>query len=205
MENNMETKQTRIAIYSRVSTDGQDADNQLNQLREFAPRLGQIVFEFVDRGISGGTANRPQFQAMFQAAERKEFDILLFWSMDRLTREGTRETLNHLYRLEQAGIGFKSLTEPYLDSASIMKDVVLALLATMARQEKIRISERTKAGLATAKARGQRLGQKPVEVDLIQLSALHKQGLGVRQIAARLNVSKSTIANRLQGGLLVAA
>src|SRR5580704_17261232 len=125
--------QTRVAIDSRVSTDGQYTENQLRQLREFAQKNGlQVVQEFVDRGISGGTADRAEFQLMFQAAERREFDQLLFWSMDRLTREGTRETLNHLHRLEQAGVGFRSLTEQYLDSTSIMKDVVLALLATMA-------------------------------------------------------------------------
>src|SRR5579859_6490313 len=199
MENNTMTNRNRLAIYARVSTAQQESENQMKDLRDFATKLGgTVVFEFIDSGISGGTANRPEFKKMFEAAERKEFDTLLFWSCDRFTREGTRETLNHLHRLQQAGVGFRSFTEQYLDSTSIMKDVVLALLATIAKQEKIRISERTKAGLALARERGVVLGNKPVEVDASRLAELRSQKLSVRKIAFILGVSKSTVANRLQ-------
>jgi DNA invertase Pin-like site-specific DNA recombinase len=91
----------RCALYVRVSTKdkGQDYTNQLNQLREFASRQGwTIVVEFCDT-VSGGTAEREQFRAMFKAASRREFDVLLFWSLDRLSREGAFETLQHLQRL----------------------------------------------------------------------------------------------------------
>jgi DNA invertase Pin-like site-specific DNA recombinase len=190
---------TRVAIYSRVSTDKQDTQNQLSQLRlEAAAKPDWTVrFEFVDT-CTGGTSEREQFQLMFEAAERHEFDLLLFWSLDRLTREGTLETLQHLRRLEKAGVGFRSLTEPYLDSAGIMKDVVMALLATQAKQEKIRISERTRAGLHTARLRGARLGRPESAVDTQKLVELRSRGLSVRAIARQLNIPKSTIQNRLQ-------
>lgn len=192
------TNGNRLAIYARVSTNHQESENQLKDLREFAAKLGgRVLFEFVDNGISGGTANRPEFKKMFDAAERKEFDTLLFWSCDRFTREGTRETLNHLHRLQQSGVGFRSFTEQYLDSTSIMKDVVLALLATIAKQEKIRISERTKAGLAMARQRGVQLGNRPVPMDMARAREMRANRFSLREIASELGVSHITVRNRL--------
>ena len=90
-----------IAIYSRVSTKdkGQDVENQLRQLREFCAKQGwAIVREFIDHA-SGKRSDREQFQAMFAATSRREFDCVLFWSLDRFSREGVYETLQHLQRL----------------------------------------------------------------------------------------------------------
>lgn len=188
----------RVAIYSRISTDKQDSTNQLTDLRDFAQRQGwSVVFEFVDTA-TGGTADREQFQLMFQAAERHEFDTLLFWSTDRLTREGTLETLQHLRRLEQAGVGFRSFTEQYLDSTGIMKDVVLALLATMAKQEKVRISERTKAGLMVARSRGVKLGRPARIFDVQKASRMLSEGLSKRQVSRNLNIPLSTLLDRIE-------
>lgn len=187
----------KTAIYSRVSTDKQDAVNQLTQLRELVSRMGWIlVEEFVDT-CTGGTSDREAFQRMFAAAERGEFQKVVFWSLDRLTREGTLETLQHLKRLEKAGCGYKSMQETELDTDNPYKDVFISLRATQAKLEKQRISERTKAGLATARARGVVLGNRPVGVNMTKLSELHSQGFSVRKIAEVLGVSKSTVANRL--------
>ena len=188
----------RIAIYSRVSTDKQDTTNQLTDLRAFAEKQGwNVVLEFIDTA-TGGTSDREQFQLMFQAAERHEFDTLLFWSTDRLTREGTLETLQHLRRLEEAGVGFRSLTEQYLDSTGIMKDVVLALLATMAKQEKVRISERTKAGLAVARSRGVKLGRPTRIFDVQKASQMLANGMSKRQVSRSLNIPLSTLLDRVE-------
>ncbi len=115
----------RVAIYARVSTrDKQEVDNQLTQLRDFAAKQGWTVQrEFVDRE-TGSTADREEFQQMFAAASRRQFDLLLFWSLDRLSREGALETLQHLNRLTGYGIAYRSFTEPYLDSCGIFKDAV---------------------------------------------------------------------------------
>ena len=94
------------AIYARVSTrdKGQTNDNQLRELRDFAERLGYSVYkEYCDQE-SGGTAERPQFQQLFQDAHQRRFDVVLFWSLDRFSREGVTETLNHLQRLTAAGV-----------------------------------------------------------------------------------------------------
>src|SRR5689334_6672006 len=134
-----------IAIYSRVSTrDGrQDTENQQRQLREFAAKQGwTVVREFVDHA-SGKRSDRDAFQQMFSAASRREFDCVLFWSLDRFSREGVYETLMHLQRLTSYGVGYRSLTEMYLDSCGLFKDAVVSILATIAKQERIRLSERT--------------------------------------------------------------
>src|SRR5215469_16691820 len=108
----------RVAVYARVSTKdrGQDAGNLLVQLREFASKQAwSVVAEYVDEE-SGAKGDRYEFQQMFQDAHRRKFDLLLFWSLDRLSREGVLETLQHLNRLTSYGVGYKSFTEQYLDS-----------------------------------------------------------------------------------------
>ena len=127
----------KIALYARVSTKdkGQDTENQLTQMREFAAaQKWTVAHAYIDR-TSGKHSDRDQFQKLFADASRR-FDLMLFWSLDRFSREGVLETLNHLRRLEAAGVGFRSLTEQYLDSCGIFKDAVLSILATIAKQER---------------------------------------------------------------------
>jgi DNA invertase Pin-like site-specific DNA recombinase len=136
----------RVAVYARVSTKdkGQDPENQLAQLREFAKAQGWIVVnEYIDH-VSGKTSDRAQFKRLFADASRRLFDLVLFWFLDRFSREGALDTLKHLERLAQYGVGYRSYTEQYLDSCGIFKDAVLSIIATVARQERIRLSDRTK-------------------------------------------------------------
>lgn len=155
-------KQIRCGIYSRVSTSKQDAENQLRQLREFAHTQGWLVSErtlYVDQ-ITGKHSDRAEFQRMFADASERKFDVLLFWSLDRLSREGALETLQHLNRLTGYGVQWRSLTEQYLDSTGMFRDAVISILAVIAKQERVRLSERTRAGLERARAQGKRLGRR---------------------------------------------
>jgi DNA invertase Pin-like site-specific DNA recombinase len=201
-------KTLRVAIYSRVSTDKQDSENQLVQLREFASRQNwEVVAEYIDQGQSGSKAgnSRPEFSRMMQDASQKKFDLLLFWSLDRLSREGVSQTLAYLNQLDSWKIGFKSYTEQYLDSLGLFKDAILALLATLAKQERIRISERTKAGLQAAKRRGVKLGRQAVsDVLASRIRTMRADGIGVRETARQLNVSH-TLVSRLSRDLSVTA
>jgi DNA invertase Pin-like site-specific DNA recombinase len=188
----------RAAIYARVSKkDGsQDTENQTRQLREFAASQGwQIVHEYTDRA-SGKRGDREQFQKMFAAASRREFDVLLFWSLDRLSREGVVETLNHLERLTGYGVNYRSFTEQYLDSTGIFKEAVIGILAAVAKQERVRRSERTLAGLERARAEG-RVGGRPSKADDYKLAAkvrhLHRGGASLRQIAAEAGIAVNTV------------
>jgi len=194
----------KTAIYARVSTkDGrQDTENQLRQLRAFAGSQNwTVVHEYVDRA-SGKRGDREQFQKMFEAASRREFDILLFWSLDRLSREGTVETLNHLQRLTGYGIHYRSFTEQYLDSTGIFKEAVIGILAAVAKQERVRLSERTIAGLQRARSQG-RVGGRPRVDDnpatMKALQRLRKRGQSIRQIAAELRISPGTVAKLVKG------
>src|SRR5579864_7238360 len=144
----------KIAIYARVSTDKQDTENQGLQLREFSTKqCWQIVREYIDYE-SGSKSDRAEFQRMLSDASRHKFDLVLFWSLDRLSREGALKTLQYLNQLESYGVGFRSFTEQYLDSTGLFRDAVISILATIAKQERVRRAERTKAGLARVKASG---------------------------------------------------
>jgi DNA invertase Pin-like site-specific DNA recombinase len=191
---------TRVAIYARVSSKDvgrQDAENQLRQLRAFAvSQSWTVVDEYVDR-LSGKTADREQFQLMFKSASKRGFDVLLFWSLDRLSREGTVATLNHLQRLNSYGVGYRSFTEQYLDSTGIFKEAVVGILAAVARQERVRLSERTIAGLQRARAQGRVGGRPRIEHDprmMAKLENLRRGGASIRGMANELGLSPTTVA-----------
>ena len=184
----------RIAIYGRVSTKdrGQEVENQLVQLRDFAVKQGWTVHrEYIDHE-SGSRADRPEFKQMFQDASQRRFDLVLFWSLDRLSREGVLQTLNYLNRLTGHGVGYKSFTEQYFDSCGIFREAVIAILATVARQERLRISERTKAGLESARRKGIPLGRRRVRIDVVRLKQLRAEGHSFEQIAKELKCGVGT-------------
>ena len=84
---------------------------------------------------------------MMSHAYQREFDLVLFWSLDRFSREGAFETLQYLKKLDSFGIAFKSFTEQYLDGTGIFKDAIIAILGALANQERVRLSERDHARL----------------------------------------------------------
>ena len=191
----MNTDTMNIAIYARVSKHDQETDNQLIELRELCKRQGwNIHKEYIDIE-SGGVSNRKAFKNLFTDANQRKFDCVLFWALDRFSREGTRETLHYLNQLESYGVSFKSFTEPYMDSAGIFKDAIIAIMATLAKQERVRISERTKSGLQRAKAKGQKLGRPALSKSKQdEILSLKKQGLSVRKIAKKVGVSIGVIS-----------
>lgn len=187
----------RAALYARVSTKdkGQDTENQLRQLREFAKHQGwELTTEYVDR-TSGMRADRPKFLAMMDAASKRQFDVLLFWALDRFTREGALPTLRYLEQLSGWGVKYRSYTEAYLDTLGPFGDAIVALLAAIAKQERQRISERVLAGLARARAQG-RVGGRRAVLDSKQIAkakALKAKGESLRAIGAALGVSHETV------------
>lgn len=186
------------ALYLRVSTDKQETENQALQLRKFALSQGwEIVAEFRDEAVSGakGEKDRPAFRKMFEAASRRQFDVLLFWSLDRLSREGVLPTLTYLQRLTSSGIKWRSFTEQYIDSCGIFADAVISIMAVIAKQENVRRSERTRAGLERVRRQGRALGR-PRRLNgehTTQIATLRSQGLSGREIARRLGISEGSV------------
>jgi DNA invertase Pin-like site-specific DNA recombinase len=189
----------RVVLYSRVSTKdrGQETANQTRQLREFCMAQGWIIAGAYEDHDSGSKADRVEFQKLMTDASQRRFDMVLFWALDRLTREGALETLQHLNRLTSYGIGFRSFSEPYLDSCGLFKDAVIAIIGTIAKQEKVRISERVRAGLNRAKAQGTKSG-KPIGRPRIVIARnrvveLRAAGLSWREIAQRTGGSVGSV------------
>jgi DNA invertase Pin-like site-specific DNA recombinase len=157
------TTPIRVAIYLRVSREDQEPENQLIQLREFCEGWEghELVAEYVDRESgTRGRRERRDFDRMFADAARRRFDVLLFWALDRFSREGVRKTIAYLQRLDACGVSFKSYTEPFLDTDNeLIAHIVLGVTSYYAQQEALRISNRTKAGLERAKRNGKVLGR----------------------------------------------
>jgi DNA invertase Pin-like site-specific DNA recombinase len=192
----------RVALYARTSTDDgrQELSNQTRELHEYAKRMGwTVVGEYLDQ-VSGRKAERPQFQAAMRDARKRKFDVLLFWSLDRLSREGVLKTLLILNQLTGYGVKYRSLQEQWIDSLGAFSDAIVGILATVAKFEADRMSNRVRSGLARAKAQGKILGRPKAIVDRSKLENMRQQGMSLRQIADATGKSAMTIQR-----LLVAA
>ena len=182
--------------YARVSTDGkgQDPENQLRQLRAWAVNSGHgISGEYVDyESGRKGADKRKQF-ALFDDAAKRKFDCVLFWELDRFSREGMMQVL-HLQRLSSYGIAFHSYTEAHLATDNeLLRNLLLALLSSLAKVEAQKISERTKAGMARARAKGVRIGRPKLGLELRQVIARRAaRGETPYSIAKALGIGRHT-------------
>lgn len=197
----------RVAIYARVSTDGQTTENQLRELREVAKRHGwEICREFVDRGISGakGKEGRPQFNALHTAIARKECDLVAAWSVDRLGRS-LKDLVDFLGQVHAKGVGLY-LHQQGLDTTTPAGKALFGMMGVFAEFERAMIQERVKAGLARAKAKGQRLGRPPLVSSAEglkvqrQVLSLRKDGLGMCAIAEKVGISSRTVLKIVTAG-----
>lgn len=153
----------RIGLYCRVSKndESQDPQNQIEPLRSYAKALGgEIVQEYIDQASGSGSADRASFLRLLEDADRRKFDLVLIWALDRISREGISHTLGYIERFKRNGVAIKSLQEPWLDTGDeSLGQLLLAIFSWVAKQERVRIIERTKAGLARARAAGKTLGR----------------------------------------------
>ncbi|HEV2093791.1 MAG TPA: recombinase family protein [Rubrobacter sp.] len=157
-------RKTRAAVYARVSKDdgSRETENQFRALRAGCERLGyDLVGEYVDRESGRkGRGERSGFVRLFEDAERRRLDLVMFWSLDRFSRDGIRKTIGYLQRLDHLGVRFRSHTEPYLTTDNeLIAHIVLGVTSYYAQLEAARISERTKAGLKRARAQGKAIGR----------------------------------------------
>jgi DNA invertase Pin-like site-specific DNA recombinase len=188
----------RAALYLRVSTIDQTTANQERELRQVAERAGwEIVKVYKDHGVSGakGRDKRPQFDALHKAAARREFDVVMAWSVDRLGRS-LQDLIGFLKEVHAVGIDL-FLHQQGLDTTTPAGKAMFQMMGVFAEFERAIIQERVRAGLKRAKAEGKQLGRPRIAPELEKqiLAALREPGRteGVRKIAARYGVDPSTV------------
>lgn len=189
----------KAAIYARVSTDKQELENQLQDLRKYCQKSDYEIYKEYTDIVSGKKNNRPGFDSVFNDARKKKFDVLVFWDISRFSRSGTLFTLQRLKELGNLGIRWHSYQDPYFSSLGEFKDVVLSVMATIAKVERKKISERTKAGLRRAKKNGKKLGRPKKDPD-VYTHYCAVNGCRVRVERSRSYCDKHRKSSQKKGG-----
>ena len=189
---------TRCVIYTRVSTNNQTIDNQLNVLREIAKLKGyEIVREYTDEGISGakGREERKGFDELIKDATRKKFDIILCWSVDRLGRN-LSHLVSFLNEIQSVGCDLY-IHQSGLDTSTPMGKMMFQLTGIFAEFERSMISERVIAGQKRSKKKNGRPSN--MNDGLVHsIKYMREQGVGIRKIATELQVGVGTIYKVLE-------
>ena len=187
------SKPKRVALYCRVSTDGQTTENQRRELRAAVERNGwTIAVEYTDHGISGakGRKDRPQFDALLRAVARKEFDVVAAWSVDRLGRS-LQDLIAFLGDLQSKKVDLY-LHQQALDTSTPSGKAMFGMLGVFAEFERSIVQERVKTGLARARAKGRTLGRPRADASIEgRIRELAAQGMGKVKIARTLGVGVS--------------
>jgi DNA invertase Pin-like site-specific DNA recombinase len=190
----------RVGIYVRVSKKTLNTDNQLHDLRAFAASQPgwEITAEYIETVTGSGLKERKEFTRMMQDASQHRFDLLLFWKLDRVSREGISATLRYLEDLKGWGVGWRSFQEPWLDAGNEMvTGIVLAVISAMAKQERQTLIDRTMAGLRTAKRAGKILGRPRRPIDWTAVRKRVGAGESIRSVARSMKVSHSLLLKGL--------
>jgi DNA invertase Pin-like site-specific DNA recombinase len=184
----------RIAIYARVSTQDQDPQMQLRELRAYAKsRAFTVAHEFIDH-LSGTTSVRPELSQLWQTARARKIDTVLVWKFDRFARS-TKQLIDALEEFRHLGIDVISITEQ-IDTGSPMGKAMFTVISAIAEFERSLISERVRSGLAKARAQGKILGRPKVNAETMkEIKRLRKEGKSLSQTAKQLGVSYQTVAN----------
>lgn len=160
----------------------------------------ELVEIYADRETgTSGRRERSDFNRMFKDAERRRFNLLRFWALDRFSREGIRKTLGYLQQLDHLGVRFKSHTEPYLNTDNeLIAHIVLGVTSYYAQLEAQRISDRTKAGLARARAAGKVIGRPDgYERWRSVLESMLADDFGKKRISRETRLSYNTVKTYL--------
>lgn len=188
----------KTALYARVSTadKGQDPEMQLRELREYCDRRGwTVAAEYVDVGISGAKDSRPQLNKLMADAKQRRFDAVLVWKLDRFGRS-LKHLVSALGEFEALGVAFASLRDSF-DLTTPAGRLMFNMVASFAEFERDLIRERVKAGIANRRAKGFRVGRKPVSIDSGKLQVLRSEGRTIREIATSLGCSRSLVHKTL--------
>lgn len=186
----------RVALYLRVSTDGQTTENQRLELAAVASRAGwEIIDTYEDQGISGakGRDQRPAFDRLLKDAARRRFDLIAAWSVDRLGRS-LQHLVGFLEDVHQLGVDLY-LHQQGIDTTTPAGKALFQMLGVFAEFERAMIRERVHAGLNRARAQGKRLGRPKIAPQTEQAirAALRAGDAGLHKIAKAHGVGVSVV------------
>ena len=191
----------KSVIYARVSTTNQTVENQLLELREAAKRMGwDIVAELTDDGISGakGRSQRPSFDKLFRMVQRREIDVVMSWSIDRLGRS-LQDLVGFMKEVQASGVELY-IHQQAINTATPAGRMIFGIFSALGEYERELIRERIYAGLARAKRDGKKLGR-PSHITPGTKSAvieLRAKGFGINKIAKTLRIGVGTTAKILK-------
>ena len=191
----------RCAIYARVSTAHQTVENQLLELRAAASRMGwTVAAELTDHAISGtkGRADRPAWNKLFTMIQRREVDVVCAWSIDRLGRS-IKELVGFMDEVQAAGVDLY-VHQQAINTATPAGRMVFNIFASLGEFERELIVERTRSGLARAKAQGVRLGR-PNNVNdgtAAAVKMLRAKNMGIVKIASTLRIGVGSVSKILK-------
>jgi DNA invertase Pin-like site-specific DNA recombinase len=187
----------RAALYCRVSTIDQHPETQLGELRQFAANKGfQVAGEYIDHGVSGTRARRPELDRMMDDARRHKFDVLLVWSCDRLARS-TKHLLQTIDELNGMGIQFLSQREA-IDTEGPLGRAIIVIVSAMAELERCIIIERVKAGMRRAKLEGRQIGRSRLDVNREQVILDRRSGMSLTQVAKKHAISRASVCRLMK-------
>lgn len=189
----------KVAIYARVSTGNQTTDNQLIELRAVADRMGWLVVEeFIDQAISGakGRDERPAFDSLLKAATRKDFELILAWSVDRLGRS-LQHLVGFLGDIQASGVGLY-LHQQGLNTETPSGKAMFQMCGVFAEFERAMIRERVVSGIARSRITGTKSGKahgRPANLANPEplVKQLRSEGKGILKIAKELSIGVSTV------------
>jgi len=181
----------RVAIYARVSTDSQSLDPQLRDLRDYCHLRKWEPVEYVDHGVGGAKDKRPGWNECWDALQKGKVTTLVVHSLDRMGR-----SLHHLVTILNAMVERNITLVSYrenIDLSTSAGRMLAGIFSVLAEYERSIISERTKAGLRAAKARGKRIGNPGKHFDKKRATELRDAGWGQLRIAKALGVGVGTV------------
>lgn len=157
---------TKAVIYSRVSTEEQDPENQILVLERWAKERGfEVVRIYRENESAWKAGHQHELAKLTRDAQSRRFSVVLVWALDRLSRGGALAILTLVHKLGGLGVRVVSHQEPWTEMPSEISDILYSLTGWVANMESKRISERTKAGLARRIAEGHKLGRPPGSKD----------------------------------------
>lgn len=193
----LENAPRTVGIYARVSTDRQDIQTQLLELRRYCQARGWTAKEYFDEGLSGSLeeAKRPALKSIMTDARQRKISAVVVWDFSRFARS-LRQLVDALDRFHTWGVSFISLREG-IDTDTANGRLMFGIFASLAEFERELIRERILLGLKKSRAQGKTPGPRRNSVDLDQLKVEASKGLSLRKLAITFNVSKDTIRNLL--------